>query len=361
MCNVFLVVRTIFFALLTYIYVLVLIFASWNIAAATSFGISTPGASVFLLMISIFIFVLVLVAYLAEIICPKARPAQARFECAWTAMMSILQLAASVDVTVNGPPIYCHTHSSWAMCASSSLLVHISWLATLTIFSYCLTICVASATHATSLPDIWITPIPHVPWFRPDVDIEAPVPATIPHLPARKPLQIPSSPTSVREASCAVSKYLAERWEKLSHISRHPTSSGPILFNGGRQSADPNRPTWARQYRVRRGVDDPFAKPLPPRKEPPVTVVLPPPPPRTHSRQVVVSRDSSTVDGSEPRGMVRTLSSSTLPSRTPSMFPQKITNPDLPIPRPNNMSEWVRADALSWISASTERTSSSLW
>jgi len=239
------------------------------------------------------------------------------------------------------------------MCASSSLLVHPSWLATLIILSYCLAIWIVSATNATSLPDIWSTPIPHVPWFR--ADIEAPVPVTTAHLAAQKPSQIPSSPTS---ASCAVSKYLAERWEKLSHISRHPTSSGRILFNGGRQSADPSRPTWARQYRIRRGVDDPFAKPLPPPKEPPVTAVLPPPP-RTHSRQVAVSRDAYTVDVGKPRG---TLSSSPLASRTPSMFPQKITNPDLPIPRPNNTSEWVRADAVSWISASTERTScSSLW
>ena len=31
-------------------------------------------------------------AYLAELICAKARPAHVRFECVWTALMSIFQL-----------------------------------------------------------------------------------------------------------------------------------------------------------------------------------------------------------------------------------------------------------------------------
>jgi len=57
--------------------------------------------------------------------------------------------AASIDVTVNGPPLHCQTHckshkrerqtiihvtlvpAPWAMCASSSLLAHTSWLAAL--------------------------------------------------------------------------------------------------------------------------------------------------------------------------------------------------------------------------------------
>lgn len=70
-----------------------------------------PGASVFLLTSSVFTFVLVPMcvivlslsdtrieaflgarAYLAELICARARPAHVRLECAWTAFMSIFQL-----------------------------------------------------------------------------------------------------------------------------------------------------------------------------------------------------------------------------------------------------------------------------
>lgn len=62
-------------------------------------------------------------------------------------------VAASIDVTMNGPPVYCQMHckprecdrqtathatlpASRGMCASSSLLVHISWLITLISMSY---------------------------------------------------------------------------------------------------------------------------------------------------------------------------------------------------------------------------------
>ncbi|KAN0076978.1 hypothetical protein V8E55_010833 [Tylopilus felleus] len=343
--NAFLVIRAVFFALLTYLHVLVLIFASWNIVAAKSFGISTPGASVFLLVNSVLIFVLLPVAHLAELICAKARPAYVRVECAWTVLMSILELAASVDVTVNGPPTYCQTHSPWAMCASFSLLVHINWLVTLIMFSYCLTICVVSAAHAAALPDIWITSIPHVPWFN--LGAEGPVPVTISLLPTRKHSKIPSSSSDLSRTSCAISKYIAERWEKLSRTERQPASSGPVLFAKGHQSADPTRPIWAREHRIRRGVDHPFAKPLPKRGEPSVILT---PPPRIHSRQVATPSDahSVTVVASE-QPQTKAHFHSSQASRSSSVFPHTLANPDLPIPRPNR-SEWVRADTLSWIS-----------
>ena len=185
--------------------------------------------------------------------------------------------------------------------------------------------------------------MPHVSWFS--LDVEAPTPVVISHLPTHKHSPTSSSSSSLSLAnkrSCAVSKYIADRWEKLSRTERQPASSGPVLFTPGRQSVDPTRPPWARQYRIRRGVDDPFSKPLPKCKEPPVMLT---PPPRTCSRQVVTSRFSHSVEAEVSE---RSGSYSTLVSRT-SAFPQKLANPDLPIPHPSP-SEWVRADTLSWIS-----------
>ena len=156
------------------------------------------------------------------------------------------------------------------------------------------------------------------------------------------------TPSCVSETSCAVSKYIAEQWEKLSRTERQPVASGPILFTKGRQSVDATRPDWARQYRVRRGVDTPFVKPLPNLKEPPVVLV---PPPRTHSSQALTSWVSHySVDVSD---QLETASSPTLASRTPSVFPRKTANPDLPIPCPR-LSQWVSADSVSEITAFTE-------
>lgn len=217
------------------------------------------------------------------------------------------------------------------------------------VFSYCLTICVASVAHATSLPDIWITPVPHVPWFR--LGTEAPVPVVTSYAHTQKHAKTLSSPSSSGEASCAISTYIAERWEKLSRTECQPLSSGPILCTKGCQSVDSARPAWARLQIARRGVDRPFAASLPERREPPVVLA---PPPRTHSRQVVTLRDSHSVEVSKRPDTTTTYSSYlTLTARSSTVFPWEITNPDLPIPRPT-LSEWVRADAVRGVAAHGE-------
>ena len=158
-------------------------------------------------------------------------------------------------------------------------------------------------------------------------------PVTTSHLPTHK--------HSASETSCAVSKYIAERWEKLSRTERQPISSGPIVFTKGHLSVDAARPTWARQHRIRRGVDIPFSKPPPKRGEPPVFLA---PPPR---RQVVTSWDSYSLEISEQPETTKTDSYLTLASE------------DLP-PRTllSSLSEWVRADSASEITAHTESIAS---
>ncbi|KIJ16822.1 hypothetical protein PAXINDRAFT_131754 [Paxillus involutus ATCC 200175] len=325
--NAFLIIRAIFFALLLYLNVLVLVFASWNIAVVKSSGMSAPGASVFLVVNSILIFVFVSIACLARVICAKAKPAHVQVECAWTVFMSALQLAASISVTVNGPPMYCQMRSHWATCASSSLLVPASWLAALIILTYCLTISITSTAHATCLPSIWTTPVSAVPWFCP---VAAPSQLT-----ARKHSKAFSSSSFTSEESCPITAYIAERWEKLSGIERQSVPSGPILFFKGRQSVDSTRPAWARQERARRGIDDPFSR---------VSPTIPLPPPRAQPKEGVVSRDSRYVEVCRQSEMTKNNSSSDSTPRTATVFPNKISNPDLPIPLPR-LSEWIRADA----------------
>ncbi|KAH0827080.1 hypothetical protein J3R83DRAFT_4766 [Lanmaoa asiatica] len=313
MHNAFLVIRTVFFALLMYFHVLILVFASWNIVATKSSGMSAPGASVFLIMSSILIFMLVPMSYLAELICAKARPAHVRIECAWTALMSIFQLAATIDVTVNGPPMYCQMHFGWPHSSTYGSPPYLTFRGSVQMLKR------------------------RLPW-PPHIHL---------HRSTRKPR--PSSSSS-SEASCAISKYIAERWEKLSRTERQPVSSGPILFTRGRQSVDSTRPAWARLQVTRRGIDNPFARPLPKRREPPVLLA---PPPRTHSRQVVTLRDSRFMEISERPEMTKTRSYSTLTPQTPTVFPRRISNPDLPIPRPSR-SEWIRADAVRGVTVYTE-------
>jgi len=224
----------------------------------------------------------------------------------------------------------CQMRSPRGICASSSLLVPVSWLATLIILTYSLTICITSITHSTSLPSIWTTPVSAVPWFGSGAAPSA----------ARTRSKAFLSPG---EESCAVTKYIAERWEKLSGIEHQ--SSGPILFSIGRQSTiDSARPAWARRQKTRRGLDNPFTKPSPLCEEQPAA---PPPPPRTHLKETVAPRDSHYVEVCRQSD-----SSSALTLQTPTVFP-KTTDPDLPIPLPR-LSEWIHADAAKEIAVHTK-------
>lgn len=159
------------------------------------------------------------------------------------------------------------------------------------------------------------------------------------HQPTRWHKKSPSSSSSWSETSCALSKYIAERWEKLSRTERQSVPSGPILFTKGRQSIDASRPAWARQHRIRRGIDHPFAKPVPSTCKVPHVVLAPPP--RIRSRHLVPAGDSHFVEVSQQLEVTRTCSYILSP-RTPTVFPRGTGNPDLPILRPG-LSEWIRA------------------
>ncbi|KAG6335399.1 hypothetical protein ID866_3694 [Astraeus odoratus] len=337
MLNAFLVIRMIFFALLLYLNVLVIVFAAWNLTAVRSIA---PGAPLILAANSALIILFLTLATTAEAICPKARPGHVRVECAWTVLTSTLQLAASINVTVNGPPMTCQFNWTWSTCASSSLLVPVTWLVTLVILGYCLTICITACVHAPWIPDLWTMPVSSVPWF--DFGTKAPVATS--GVPSTGKASKFSRFSSASNESCPITRYITERWGKLSGVERQSQSpSNPILFSRGHQSMDSRRPTWARQMDVRRGVDQPFVRPPPP------FAVLrdahPLQPPAVLTKEVAMSRQSHYVDICHTSEMKSSdgRSTLTLATETPTMFPKGIEDPDRPIPLPH-LSQWVRAD-----------------
>jgi len=141
------------------------------------------------------------------------------------------------------------------------------------------------------------------------------------------------------EESCAVMRYIAERWGKVGDIEKQPPSH-PILFSREDVSEISERPTWAQATPTRRGVDQPFA--VRPRTPMSSQLGAPVPPPKVRAREVNTPKDSHYVESdreAEAQGEYRL----TLTPRTPTVFPPKIANPDLPIPLPR-LSEWIRAD-----------------
>ncbi|KIP09473.1 hypothetical protein PHLGIDRAFT_34384, partial [Phlebiopsis gigantea 11061_1 CR5-6] len=106
MRNPFLIARFVLFSIITYLNILALGFAAWEISSMSSSGLPVPGSPIFVIFNACVLFFFTVLAG-AELVFPKARTAQVKFECGWTAFMSSLQLACAIDVTINGPPVYC--------------------------------------------------------------------------------------------------------------------------------------------------------------------------------------------------------------------------------------------------------------
>lgn len=318
MQNAFLVIRTIFFALLLCLNVLLLVFAGWNLSAT---GNIAPGAPIFVITSSSLILLFVTLASIAEAISSRGTPEHVRVECTWTVLMSTMQLASSINVTINGSPVICHSQWTWSTCASSSLLVPVTWMVTLIILTYCLTICITAFVHAPSIPGIWRMPVSSVPWFNIDAKVPSPTPEVFAKdSPTAKGF---SRASNASMESCAVTKYITERWGRLTHIEGQPEY--------------PSKPAWARQEDRQRGVDQPFAKPPP---LPALRGILPPPPPHILAKEAVVPRDAGYVGRPE---MKSSDDHSTPISKVRTLYPKGTPPPDHPIALPQ-LSQRIRPD-----------------
>jgi hypothetical protein len=195
-----------------------------------------------------------------------------------------------------------------------------------------------AATHVYFLPTLWKMPVTAVPWF----DLTDSIPVSFPSRPLS---EISSSTWGEKDGSCKISKYIADTWEKLHRVEgRVIEPSKPILFSRNRPSINSTQPAWAKQLELqtRRGVDQPFlTQRLSPSRSSPK---VPLPPPKARAREVSGPNDFQVCSDFHDLQLDKYKSCSILTPQTPTIFPKRIADPDLPIPRPR-LSEWIPADA----------------
>ncbi|KDQ60722.1 hypothetical protein JAAARDRAFT_67157 [Jaapia argillacea MUCL 33604] len=356
MHNPVIVVRFVFFALLVYLNVLTLVASAINIGVTKSSGISVPGASVFVLVNSCLFFVAVVGAF-AELVTTRIKSAQVAVECSWTLILSVLQLAASLDVTVNGPPLFCRADAPVAVCASSYLLMPTTWLASVTLLAYFFSLVIISVVHMHSHQGIWWSSIYQVAWFTPPSRSPLqPIPRSrqshSPNYANRNPSWVPSwidplSATSGGQEDKTRPFTIDLQIPRAlpTDVEKQPRSTGPILFHRQSRVEHVERPEWANQAQTRRGLDAPFAvvrnnTPTPP---------PPPVPPKTYYPHPTSSDSDSNSShhtvtfGAVDKGKRRQYAKSG-ESEWRSMFPQGVQNEDEPIPLPS-LSEWMRVES----------------
>lgn len=337
MQNIFLLIRSVFFALLINLNLLTLIFSAWNISASSVAGLSVPATSIFIVFESCLLFACVALA-LAELFRPRIKTSYIPFECGWVALLSVFEIGAAISVVANGPLMLCRGKSDWEICVSVSLLLPVTWLKSLVSFSYFLALFFTSMAHVRDDPELWSKTMYTVGWFN---------------SPRASSKQQPQ-------------KRANDIWEEKPHEEENPYSRylDDIESTSSRklkaQSIDTDIPApWARVTNVRRGVDAPFAK-----RDGGLSTQTSPQSmgekslPLTPIYAKMQASKTGTVGSRfiEKFRESRVLSRSETPSQYGSHFMTTdyppVIDHDLPIPLPR-LSEWVRADALRGINVHT--------
>ncbi|KAI0006072.1 hypothetical protein BJV74DRAFT_802004 [Russula compacta] len=164
----FLLVRFVVLSLQIYLNFSALVFAIWNVGASRAAGAHVDGASAFIIFNGITSFLCVTSA-LMDMRISFFSTSMMGFECIWTGIFTTLQIAASVFVTLSGPPEFCELKAPILVCASITILVPISWLAAISLLGYFVAISTLCVTHLRLYPALWFTSIYSIVWFVDDV------------------------------------------------------------------------------------------------------------------------------------------------------------------------------------------------
>jgi len=344
--NSFLIFRLVFFALLSNLALLQVIFASWNINAGLSMTHSAPSISIFVISQSCMLFFSLAFA-LADFVWSRGRNSRILLECSWVGAMSLFQIGTAIGITITGPGTACNTLLEWNFCASSSLLIPSTWLSSMLFLAYFLTLFMFTMAHKDLYSDIWRRSVYEIVWFGRPQDtfskdnVTGRLSEDIENSSAQKQHSDPISIsvvqiTSVEDIDLENSLAQKRLSDATSNSVVETSSVAPKSTNS-----------------VRRGIDAPFSRQCSHRSSPTISSVTLP---------SCLKKRANSDDGSrfietfrESRMLARPQSSEHVVANHQNHkgpFPPTVMNVDVPIPLPC-LSEWVRADALKGISVHT--------
>jgi hypothetical protein len=276
-----------------------------------------------------------------------------------------------------------HCAASWGICASSHLLVPVSWLSSYTgmshisdvlsrcihltiVTAYFLTLFGTTIVHMHTYPSIWSITVYTVPWFlSPTPNESDSITQSSPH---SKRISPPSNQT---HDSVIVLHHLRDRFSKFDDVE--DIIPEPILFPTKSSGMHPvprqpsfNRPVWAQNAFPRRGLDIPFVRKedttsiesdeSTEMKAAPIGLAAPQPRPAQPRRGIdqpfakkadyptvpVAAYGESTLQ--VPHYDLRRLSPLERKHTVSPVFMHKVQDQDSPIPLPK-VDEWIQADS----------------
>jgi len=91
------------------------------------------------------------------------------FEIAWVALFWVMHLAGAAAVSAVQPGMQCdlaNLGSSWtSICNSSKALLAFTWMSTIALLAYLLTLLLCTILNMRDMPRIWSTGVTEVEWF----------------------------------------------------------------------------------------------------------------------------------------------------------------------------------------------------
>ncbi|KZT11251.1 uncharacterized protein LAESUDRAFT_754917 [Laetiporus sulphureus 93-53] len=341
MRNPAVLLRFIIFFFLLYVNVLAMGFAAWNLSAVKSAQLDVEGPAIFVIFNSCCILLYTALCFI-ELFYPSFGSPKIMLECVAIAAFGMLQFAAAVDATVSGPPVVCSGSGNVNPCASSSVLVAVTWISASTVLMYLFAFIGIVAMHARVQGAIWGCTVTSVAWFGLQ---RSPYGNSDFKDAERNFYELKDD--EVRRAVSSVFGHdpFTDQAEKGATVVRGLTISAPQS-----KSVESFRPQWAKDVEPRRGVDPPFCSPPP--KSPGVVQKVksywsattasiygaPPLPPKART---IASRGY-------PRRSVGSELSLPMIASTPSrpisygIFPEDVADPDVPI-QTHRRTEWIRA------------------
>lgn len=166
----FLFIRLIFFLLLGFLNVAIVAFSIWSIIIIMrAFASEVFSGSMFTLFNSCFFLPLGTIVF-TDTVFPPAAVLNVKSEIAWSGILSVLSLASSILVTLDGLRLFRQPGVNVSVYTPSIFLIPACWCAFTFIISYLTILLVLTTTHIRIYPNIYNVPVVLVPWFQPRPD-----------------------------------------------------------------------------------------------------------------------------------------------------------------------------------------------
>ncbi|KAG1756529.1 uncharacterized protein EDB91DRAFT_1093182 [Suillus paluster] len=130
----------------------------WNRSLVQADGGQTLQVDLYLIVLGAFCLVFILPIIFADLLCDDPLSARVWFECAWVALVWLMQLAGAAAVTAIAPHAQCTAQATLVnndACSSTRVLLAFTWTCTIILLLYLFLLVVTAVTTQRIDPDVW--------------------------------------------------------------------------------------------------------------------------------------------------------------------------------------------------------------